>query len=108
MTQRLFDLAGEVAVVIGATGVLGGAIAEGLAAAGASVAVLGRNEERGQACVRRITDAGGKATFFQADATQPAGLGAAHQDILAALGFPTVLVNAAGGNDPKTTVTPDN
>jgi len=39
----LFDLSGEVAVVIGATGALGGALAEGLAAAGAKVAVLGRN-----------------------------------------------------------------
>jgi NAD(P)-dependent dehydrogenase (short-subunit alcohol dehydrogenase family) len=108
MPENLFDLTGEVALVIGATGVLGGAIAEGLAAAGASVAVLGRNEERGAACVTRITDRGGTARFFPADATQPAGLAAAHQAIVAALGAPTVLVNAAGGNDPKTTVTPDN
>ena len=108
MPDHLFDLTGDVALVIGATGVLGGAIAEGLAAAGASVAVLGRNQERGTACVTRITDAGGKATFFHADATQPAGLAAAHQEIVAALGAPTVLVNAAGGNDAKTTVTPDN
>ena len=38
MPENLFDLTGEVAVVIGATGVLGGAIAEGLAKAGATVA----------------------------------------------------------------------
>jgi len=41
----LFDLTGNVAVVLGATGVLGGAIAEGLAVAGARVAVLGRNAD---------------------------------------------------------------
>ena len=76
--------------------------------AGARVAVLGRNQERGDACVTRITDGGGTATFFHADATQPASLAAAHKDIEAALGPPTVLVNAAGGNDPKITVTPDN
>src|ERR1700680_4133507 len=46
--MNLLDLTGEVAVVLGATGVLGGAIAEGLAAAGAKVAVLGRNAERGE------------------------------------------------------------
>jgi NAD(P)-dependent dehydrogenase (short-subunit alcohol dehydrogenase family) len=46
-----FDLKNEIAVVIGATGVLGGALAEGLAAAGAKVAVLGRNAERGAARV---------------------------------------------------------
>jgi NAD(P)-dependent dehydrogenase (short-subunit alcohol dehydrogenase family) len=108
MPDTLFDLTGDVAVVIGATGVLGGAIAEGLARAGAHVAVLGRNQERGNACVKRITDAGGQATFFDADATQPASLAAAHQAIEEKLGAPTVLVNAAGGNDPRTTVTPDN
>lgn len=108
MPDTLFDLTGDVAVVIGATGVLGGAIAEGLARAGARVAVLGRSQERGQACVKRITDAGGKAAFFDADATQPASLAAAHRGIEATLGAPTVLVNAAGGNDPRTTVTPDN
>ncbi|NBV96991.1 MAG: D-mannonate oxidoreductase, partial [Verrucomicrobia bacterium] len=41
-----FDLKGEVAVVIGGTGGLGGAMAAGLAEAGAKVAVLGRNRER--------------------------------------------------------------
>jgi NAD(P)-dependent dehydrogenase (short-subunit alcohol dehydrogenase family) len=108
MNQNLFDLTGEIAVVIGATGVLGGALAEGLAAAGASVAIVGRNHERGEACVRRITDAKGKAKFFHADATQAASLAAAHKEIEVALGAPTILVNAAGGNDPKVTVTPDN
>lgn len=105
--SSLFDLTGEVAVVIGATGVLGGALAEGLAAAGASIAVLGRNAERGAACVERITSAGGKAQFFTADASDRASLAAAHAAVSASLGAPTVLVNAAGGNDPKVTVTPD-
>src|SRR5690349_19419582 len=108
MGENLFDLSGEVAVVIGATGVLGGALAEGLANAGAAVAVLGRNHERGNACVQRITSAGGKAKFFHADATHHESLAAAHQEIEIALGPPTVLINAAGGNNPKVTVTPDN
>lgn len=107
MPANLFDLTGEVAVVIGATGVLGGALAEGLAAAGASVAVLGRSAERGQACVNRIAKAGGKAAFFAADAVNAASLTEAHQAIETKLGAPTVLVNAAGGNDPKVTVTAD-
>lgn len=103
--MNLFDLSGEVAVVIGATGVLGGALAEGLAAAGAKVAVLGRNAERGEARVKKIRDAGGTAAFFSADAVDRASLTAAHQAIQSQLGAPTILVNAAGGNDPKVTVT---
>jgi NAD(P)-dependent dehydrogenase (short-subunit alcohol dehydrogenase family) len=108
MGNELFDLTNEVAVVIGATGVLGGALAEGLASAGASVAVLGRNRERGEACVQRILEAEGRAQFFSADAADAGSLTAAHRGIEAAFGAPAVLVNAAGGNDPKVTVSPEN
>lgn len=101
----LFDLNGETAVVIGATGVLGGALAEGLAQAGAKVAVLGRNHERGEVCVKKITANGGAAQFFSADAISGQSLAAAHREVLAQFGAPTILVNAAGGNDPKVTVT---
>jgi NAD(P)-dependent dehydrogenase (short-subunit alcohol dehydrogenase family) len=103
--MNLFDLSGEVAVVIGATGALGGAIAVGLGTAGAKVAVLGRNEERGQARVKAIRDNGGQADFICTDSVQKEALRAAHQTIGKTLGAPTILVNAAGGNDPKVTVT---
>ena len=105
--KNLFDLTGEVAVVIGATGVLGGALAEGLARAGAAVAVLGRNAERGQACAQRIAAQKDNARFFPADATDRQSLATAHRDVERTLGPPTILVNAAGGNDPKVTVTAD-
>ena len=101
----LFDLTNEVAVVIGATGVLGGALADGLAAAGATVAVVGRNTGRGEARVAAIRSAGGTAQFFTADAMETASLAAAHTAIRNACGDPTILVNAAGGNDPRVTVT---
>jgi NAD(P)-dependent dehydrogenase (short-subunit alcohol dehydrogenase family) len=105
--MKLFDLTGEVAVVIGATGVLGGALAEGLAEAGAKIAVLGRNADRGESRVKRIKGLGGTACFFSADAQQRESLRAAHEATEKALGAPTILVNAAGGNDPKVTVTPE-
>ena len=103
--MSLFNLKNEVAVVIGATGVLGGALAEGLAGAGAKVAVLGRNAERGEARVKAIQAKGGTAAFFGVDAISRCSLGEAHEQIEAKLGVPTILVNAAGGNDPKVTVT---
>jgi len=105
--MKLFDLSDEVAVVIGATGVLGGALAEGLAEAGASIAVLGRNAERGEARVKAILAKGGKAAFFATDAISRSSLTEAHGKIAAALGAPTILLNGAGGNDPKVTVTAD-
>src|SRR5207244_12994398 len=103
--MNLFDLSGDVAVVVGGTGVLGGALAEGLAEAGAKVAVLGRNQERGQARAKKIQTNGGHAAFFDADAVRRPALQIAHEKIARMLGAPTVLVNAAGGNDPKVTVT---
>jgi NAD(P)-dependent dehydrogenase (short-subunit alcohol dehydrogenase family) len=103
--MNLFDLTGEVAVVIGATGALGGAVAEGFGEAGAKVAVLGRNAERGAACVKHIQGRGGEAKFFSVDAMSREGLRVAHQEIQKSLGQPTILANAAGGNDPKTTIT---
>ncbi len=102
---NLFNLENEVAVVIGATGVLGGALADGLAAAGAQVAVVGRNAERGEARVAAIRAAGGAAQFFGTDAMESAALAEAHTAIRSALGEPSILVNAAGGNDPRVTVT---
>jgi NAD(P)-dependent dehydrogenase (short-subunit alcohol dehydrogenase family) len=101
----MFDLSEEVAVVIGGTGVLGGKMAEGLAQAGAKIAVLGRDPGRGEACVQRIRQAGGEARFFVADALSRESLRQAGGQIEAAFGPPTVLLNAAGGNDPKATVT---
>jgi NAD(P)-dependent dehydrogenase (short-subunit alcohol dehydrogenase family) len=103
--MKLFELTGEVAVIIGATGVLGGALAEGLGEAGARVAVLGRNETRGQARVKAIEARGAQAAFFACDARSRGSLTEAHEKLTIQLGAPTILINAAGGNDPKVTVT---
>jgi NAD(P)-dependent dehydrogenase (short-subunit alcohol dehydrogenase family) len=103
----MFDLTGEVAVVIGGTGVLGGALAQGLGGVGAKIAVVGRNAERGQACARTIQTNGGEAAFFKADAVQEKSLETAHREIEKSLGAPTILINAAGGNDLKVTITPE-
>jgi NAD(P)-dependent dehydrogenase (short-subunit alcohol dehydrogenase family) len=69
------------------------------------VAVAGRNPERGAARVKAIRERGGQAEFFAVDALSRCSLAEAHERIEEALGAPTVLVNAAGGNDPKVIVT---
>ena len=101
----MFDLSGEVAAVVGGTGVLGGEIASGLAAAGAVVAVLGRREAQGRQRVDAITKAGGSAAFVYCDATERDSVEHAQAETTARFGEVTVLVNAAGGNSPNVTVT---
>ena len=102
--SELFDLKAETAVVLGGTGALGGAIAQALAEAGAKVAVLGRNAERGHARVKQIQAAGGQAEYFAADALKREGLQSAAQALERSFGSPSILINAAGGTDPKATV----
>jgi len=102
-----FDLAGEVAVVIGGTGGLGGAMAEGLAQAGAQVAILGRSQERGEAKAKEYSKHA-KTIFVTVDALDPKSLQHAEQKIEKELGPITILVNAAGGNQPAAVVTPEN
>lgn len=104
--KDLFRLDGDVAVVVGGTGELGGLMAEALASQGAKVAVLGRSEERGRSRTLRIADHGGIANFYSADAMCPKSLGDASAAITNDFGTPTVLVNAAGGNRPDATLPP--
>jgi NAD(P)-dependent dehydrogenase (short-subunit alcohol dehydrogenase family) len=94
----MFDLTGRVAAVIGGTGVLGGAVSEGLAAAGASVAVMGRSTERGTARAESIERAGGRAQAFTLDATDRGSLETAAAAVERELGAVDILVNAAGVN----------
>lgn len=104
--MNLFDLSGQTAVVLGATGALGGAMAQTLAEAGASVAVLGRNAERGAERVDAITAGGGSAWFQSADALDKGSLEAAREAIITRAGKIDILVNAAGGNHPAATLPP--
>jgi NAD(P)-dependent dehydrogenase (short-subunit alcohol dehydrogenase family) len=106
MSSDLFRLDGEVAVVMGGTGALGGSMAEALAAAGAKAVIVGRSAERGAERVKRITDAGGKAVFVAADALDRASLVNARETVLNKFGTVSVLVNAAGGNRPDATLPP--
>ena len=96
--NALFDLEGRVAAVIGGTGVLGGVLCRGLADAGASVAVLGRSRERGEAVAAAISSAGGCAVAAVVDATEPDSVETARCDIEARLGPVDILINAPGVN----------
>jgi NAD(P)-dependent dehydrogenase (short-subunit alcohol dehydrogenase family) len=96
--SRLFGLDDQVAVVIGGTGVLGGALCEGLAHAGARVVVAGRSEERGRERVRAIEAFDGQATFLPVTADERLSVQALLDATITAYGQVDMLVNCAGTN----------
>jgi len=96
--QSLFGLEGRVAVVVGGTGELCGAMAEGLAGAGAEVVIVGRNAEKAQARIAKIAAAGGQAWFSSAEATSKSDLQSLLDAVLKKSGRVDVVVNGAGIN----------
>src|ERR1700730_2314408 len=99
--MSLFDLSGRVAVVTGGNGGIGLGMADGLAAAGASVVLAGRNATKGAAAVKQIADAGGKAAFAEVDVTREASCRALIDNAAERYGRLDVLVNNAGTNIRK-------
>jgi NAD(P)-dependent dehydrogenase (short-subunit alcohol dehydrogenase family) len=95
---NLFDLAGKTAVAVGGNGVLGSAMAKGLAAHGAKVAIVGRNLETAEAVVKEIKDNGGEAKAFQADVSSKDSLIQAATEIEQWSGGWDILLNAPGTN----------
>lgn len=102
--DELFGLREQVAVVTGATGVLGGVMARGLASCGARVGVLGRREEKARRVAEEIEAAGGEALPLPADVLDRKQLEAARDAVLDRWGRVDALVNAAGGNVPGATL----
>lgn len=99
------DLTGKVAVVTGAGGVLCGMFAKTIAQAGAKVAVLDLNEEAAAKVAEEITAEGGIAKAYKANVLERASLEEVHAKVLAELGPCDILVNGAGGNNPRATTT---
>src|SRR5476649_237135 len=94
----LFSLSGKVAVVIGGTGELCGAMGEGLASAGAEVVLVGRNEEKAKPRLERIAAAGGKGYFVSAEASDKAQLQQLLDTVVQRSGQVDIVVNGAGVN----------
>ena len=91
------DLTGQVAVVTGGSGIIGGMLCRALALCGAKVAVLGRQAEHGEPVKEDILRAGGEAVTVSADVLDKASLERAREEILARWGKINILVNCAGG-----------
>lgn len=100
LIQKLFGLKDRTALVIGGTGELCGAMAEGLAGAGAHVLLVGRNAEKAEARMAKIRESGGKVDFLKADVSTRAALEGLLKDALELAGGIDIVVNGAGVNSP--------
>src|SRR4051812_28693849 len=100
--EELFGLEGQVAVVIGGTGVLGGALAQGLAQAGATVVVAGRDAERGEARAGELEEAGGVGAFAAVDVMKRASIEVLLGRVVGTQGRVDMLINGAGVNSGST------
>ena len=94
----LFSLQDKIAVVVGGGGVLAGAMAEGLAGAGAAVAVFDPHKENGEARAASIRSQGAKAIAIAGDASRKEDLERALGLVMQSFGRVDILVNAAGIN----------
>lgn len=94
-------------MILGGAGVLGAAMARGLAEAGASVAIAGRTHQKTLTLAEKLTKAGLQARGYQADTTDEGRLRAVLDEILSDFGRVDVLVNAVGGNQPGATIGPE-
>lgn len=97
------DLTGKVAVVTGAGGVLCSVFAKVLARAGAKVALLNRTVSKAQVYADQIVAEGGIAKAYACNVLDKANCLAVADAVLADLGPCDILINGAGGNDPRAT-----
>ena len=97
------DLTNKVAVVTGAGGVLCGMFAKALAASGARVAVLDLNLEAAEKVAGEITAENGKAIAYKCNVLDKDSMEECRQAVLKDLGKCDILINGAGGNNPRAT-----
>ena len=97
------DYSGKVVVVTGAGGLICGAMARAFAQSGARVAALDLNEDAVKALAAELKAEGYVCEGYKANVLDPAALEEVHKAVLADLGPCDILVNGAGGNNPRAT-----
>lgn len=99
------DLSGKVIVITGGGGVLCGMFAKALGKTGAKIAVLDLNESAASKVAEKINKDGGTAIGYQANVLNLSSLQSVRESILKDFGACDILINGAGGNNPKGTTT---
>jgi 2-dehydro-3-deoxy-D-gluconate 5-dehydrogenase len=101
MTPKPFDLRGKVAIVTGGNGGIGLGMARGLAEAGASITIVGRNEAKSREAVAELQQRGASAISVVADVTDKAAVATMVEQTVGEFGRIDALVNNAGINIRK-------
>lgn len=99
------DLNGKVAVITGAGGVLCSMFAKAIAQCGAKVALLDLNLDAAQKYADEITKEGFVAKAYKANVLDKEEMEKVHEQVLSELGKCDILINGAGGNNPRATTT---
>ena len=97
------NLENKVCVVTGAGGVICSYLARGLAKCGAKVALLDLNKDSAEVFAKEIREEGGIAYAYEANVLKKESLEKCHNEILKDLGKCDILINGAGGNNPRAT-----
>lgn len=105
--NNLFSIKDKVIVITGGTGVLGRTIASYLSKEGSKVVILGRKEDVGSNLVTEINQNGGDSVFYKTDVLNREELEECRDKILKRYGRIDALLNAAGGNMPGATISPE-
>lgn len=97
------NLENKVCVVTGAGGVICSHLARALAQCGAKVALLDLNKDAAEVFAKEIREEGGIAYAYEANVLKKESLEKCHNEILKDLGKCDILINGAGGNNPRAT-----
>ena len=104
---HLYDFTGRTVVITGGTGILGGEIAVALVNCGANVAMMDLNLQPAQALLERMGARAKQAVAVEGNVLDVSSLRQATEAIVSRFGAIDCLVNAAGGNKPQATTSPD-
>lgn len=102
-TKFDIDLTNKVVVITGAGGVICGAIARELAASAAKIALLDLNKPAADLVADDINASGGCAVAYECNVLDKQSIQTVHDKIVSELGLCDILINGAGGNNPRAT-----
>jgi NAD(P)-dependent dehydrogenase (short-subunit alcohol dehydrogenase family) len=102
-----YDFTGKTVLLTGGAGVLAGEIACALFGCNANVAILDRDPALADGLMKRIEPVGSRAIVVYGDVLNPESVGTAVREVIKAFGKIDILVNAAGGNNPRATTSAD-